>query len=167
MVAKALDQIVPMQPIPSFGSSPWFMEKLRQLRWEKRNVECCWHSIGDEPDQIRVKALQGILQGLPFDSKHQYFPIFILSVDSHLAALFHVILPSWVKGAQGTPCRGVQKNLFSICQSYWYSLTVGFWPCCRSRGGAWSVWNQFEHIGPAKVYRFLKTVSLATCYFNS
>lgn len=123
--------------IPSFGSSPWFMEELRQLKWEKRNVECYWHSTGDEPDQIRVKALQGLLQGLPFGGKHQYFPKFILS--SHLAALFHVTLPSWVEGAQRTPCKGVQKNLFSICQSYWYSLKVGCWPCCRSRGDAWSV----------------------------
>lgn len=58
MVAKALHQIILMQPLSSHRSyqSPWFAEELKEMKIKKRYLQCCWHSRKDDLDQTQVRA---------------------------------------------------------------------------------------------------------------
>lgn len=112
-VDEALSQIAPMWCLLSCGwiwHSLWLMERLRQMKWQKKHPEHSWHSTREKLDWTQVRATIKAFHVVVKVMKHQYFFAFI----AILWLYFRWHMPSWVEGAQRTPGRGLWKNLFNI-----------------------------------------------------
>lgn len=84
---------------------------------EKRQLEHCWCSTGVKLEQTWIRSVANVYFVMVTAKKYQYFSVLISWWIAVWCPCFWWHLPSWLEQAWRIPCKGFQKNLFSLWQT--------------------------------------------------